>query len=475
MRRSAEHREEGRESSADRKDDRVEPRRRRRLLLALAAVTAVAVLVGGGWALARSFESPAQKAAKAEAPPPGSVTATVASGDLTRMITASATVVRAIRESVDVGASLASGVVTGTPIDAAGSLASGRPVLEVNGRPLIAMPGAFPFYRDLTMGDAGPDVKQLQAALAAAGFSVSPDGVFGAATAKAVEALYARAGYSVPTVEAADDAATDDEAADDAAAGRDASVQPGAASSAEGDAGAEAPGGVMPSAADRASRSVSIPMTELIVFASLPANVVTAPPVGTVLTSTSRVSVEGGALIATAPIAPTAAATIRKGMTGVLTGPDGRRKAITVASLGAGDTLSPSGAGTGGSDTSDDSADERESGITIDGKPVTGASSADDEGATVRMKATRGMLPDAWLHGSGVAEITIEIAAGDSLIVPTVAVVSGGRSAAHVLRRERDGSFTAVPVREVGVLEGKSAVRPTESDALKPGDRVKVG
>ena len=59
--------------------------------------------------------------------------------------------------------------------------------------------------------------------------------------------------------------------------------------------------------------------------------------------------------------------------------------------------------------------------------------------------------------------------------VPSIAVVSGAKGAAHVLKRGPDGSYVSVPVTEIGTLEGKSAVRPTTAGALRAGDAVKVG
>ena len=75
-------------------------------------------------------------------------------------------------------------------------IAAGATVLEVDGRPLFALPGAFAFYRDLSLGMNGPDVSQLQAGLRAAGLDVGVDGSFGASTERAVRLLYERNGYA---------------------------------------------------------------------------------------------------------------------------------------------------------------------------------------------------------------------------------------------------------------------------------------
>jgi hypothetical protein len=46
---------------------------------------------------------------------------------------------------------------------------------------------------------------------------------------------------------------------------------------------------------------------------------------------------------------------------------------------------------------------------------------------------------------------------------------------AVVQRRESDGSFHEVEVRELGRLGGTCAVEPVAADALSAGDEVKVG
>jgi peptidoglycan hydrolase-like protein with peptidoglycan-binding domain len=74
----------------------------------------------------------------------------------------------------------------------------GSVLVEVSGRPVFALSGSLPAYRDLTTGDTGEDVAQLQRALAALGHSYGKDplGTFGSGTARAVTALYEQAGYS---------------------------------------------------------------------------------------------------------------------------------------------------------------------------------------------------------------------------------------------------------------------------------------
>ncbi|WP_182378670.1 peptidoglycan-binding domain-containing protein [Nocardioides sp. WS12] len=91
----------------------------------------------------------------------------------------------------------ANAVVTNAPTRRFQPMSSGSIVTEINGRPLLVFSGRFAFYRDLRLGDKGPDVRQLQEGLQSAGYSLSDDGDFGATTLRALERLYAAHGYAV--------------------------------------------------------------------------------------------------------------------------------------------------------------------------------------------------------------------------------------------------------------------------------------
>ncbi len=70
---------------------------------------------------------------------------------------------------------------------------------EVDGRPVVLLRGKLPAYRDLRVGDTGPDVAELQSALTGLGYSdYDSSGVFGAGTEVAIELLYDHLGYRTP-------------------------------------------------------------------------------------------------------------------------------------------------------------------------------------------------------------------------------------------------------------------------------------
>ncbi|MCX5210065.1 peptidoglycan-binding protein [Kitasatospora sp. NBC_00240] len=88
-------------------------------------------------------------------------------------------------------------VVTKLPLRAGEQVQEASSVLEVAGRPVFALLGELPVYRDLKPGTAGADVQQLQQALTAAGFPVGADapGTFGEGTKAAVKGFYTARGY----------------------------------------------------------------------------------------------------------------------------------------------------------------------------------------------------------------------------------------------------------------------------------------
>ena len=80
------------------------------------------------------------------------------------------------------------------------SVSSGELLAEIDGQPLFALAGRVPAWRDLTPGETGPDVTQLQQALARLGYYDDADtpGYFGPATEYAVSLYYEHLGYTPP-------------------------------------------------------------------------------------------------------------------------------------------------------------------------------------------------------------------------------------------------------------------------------------
>ncbi len=160
--------------------------RRRRWPWALVAVLVALALAGGAWWL-RPGEAPAATSAEATEP----VTAPVERATLTERLRLNAQ----LTYGDAVPLPPAGGVVTALP--AAGSvIATGERVYEVDGRPVVLLPGERPFWRELAEGaEAGEDVRQLQQALAVLGlFDAEADGRFGPRTARALKEWQKRLG-----------------------------------------------------------------------------------------------------------------------------------------------------------------------------------------------------------------------------------------------------------------------------------------
>ncbi|NTV40073.1 MAG: hypothetical protein HGA51_09005 [Demequinaceae bacterium] len=99
-------------------------------------------------------------------------------------------------------------VVTDVPLAPGDAVTSGTVLGTISGRPLIALDLDIPMYRDVTVGDSGPDVASIQRSLKALGmYSGREDGVFGSGTSTAIRKLYRENGLTVSETPAVDTAA----------------------------------------------------------------------------------------------------------------------------------------------------------------------------------------------------------------------------------------------------------------------------
>ncbi|MCG2803805.1 MAG: peptidoglycan-binding protein [Cellulomonas sp.] len=390
------------------------PRRRRTVTLTVLVVVAAVGAASLGWVAALRFESPAQRAAAATAPAALPVTAAVTQGVLAEQITAIAQVGYANSTAVTVlPASSGTSVVT-AQLTAPGSiLEAGAPVVAVNGRPVLALPGQFRAYRDLRPGDTGPDVSQLQQGLRATGLAIPAreDGTFGTATAAAVRRLYRGHGFSAPTETTT------------------------SATSTTG-----APSGGPPTDADATpatAPTLVVPAAELLFVTQLPAVVVGLPAVGALVDAATTVTVASTALVAHAEVATSLLTSLSTDTRGTLSDSSGASVAVQVAALTPGDT-------------------------------TTGAP------GSLELTASDG-LPQAWVGQPVLATLNLTVVASDALLVPSRAVGVDGAGQAQVTVEQPDGSFRLVPVTELGTLAGQSAITVDDPDALQVGDRVQVG
>ena len=173
----------------------------KRLVALIASVAVVSLLAGV--VIMRFIVSPAELAARTEAPDAGPVTAPVEERVIENTILARGEV--AYADSVDVKLDSPSSegrvIITGQVPEVGKVFNAGDVALEVSGRPVIVLSGELPAYRSLSIGMSGPDVLQLKQALAELGLTSGDlsTQTFDANTAQGLSQLYQRAGYSAPT------------------------------------------------------------------------------------------------------------------------------------------------------------------------------------------------------------------------------------------------------------------------------------
>ena len=155
--------------------------------------------IGAGWVAATRVKSPAQLAAQVAPPIASLITYPVEKRVLSSDLIVRGTVRYSDPISVILAPSLlkpATVLVTTPPVKGT-TINEGDVVLVVSGRPVVALSGAAPGYRDLGPGVVGNDVRQLEESLKRLGFNPGPvDGIYDAATAAAVAAWYTKAGYA---------------------------------------------------------------------------------------------------------------------------------------------------------------------------------------------------------------------------------------------------------------------------------------
>lgn len=168
----------------------------RRLVTWVAAGAVVGAVLS--WAVIQVFAPPAAVRVTEQF-----TTATVADGTVAFSLTLNTS---AVWKATVTGRNLAGGTVTTIPFDASKEATNGEVLYTVDMRPVVIGVGQIPAYRNLTEGDTGPDVAQLQGVLAAGGwYSGAQDGDFGAATTRAAKAWQKSLGVAVDGVVRASD------------------------------------------------------------------------------------------------------------------------------------------------------------------------------------------------------------------------------------------------------------------------------
>jgi peptidoglycan hydrolase-like protein with peptidoglycan-binding domain len=371
----------------------------RRPIMVVLGITASVALVGGGWLAARAFTSPEQAAAHAAPPSPKPVLAEVTRGDLVdeRMLPA-AVVPSSQATAVIVPVTGATrSIVTESALAPGAPVAAGTVIVRLNGQPTFAFASSFSFYRDLGLGDSGPDVLALQHNLEDLGLLRAADGSFGAATVKAVGALYRGASASAP---------------------RRPDPQPATpANPAE-----------TPPAQAQATSSAFLPLSAVITVPSLPARLAEVPAVGADVSSGGTITFAANDAVIRLMVDP-ALATVLKTGTPVTcrVGADAAAQCHITRVFEA--TATAAGIG---------SADQ----------VAMWADVAPDAGAVDASRASE----------RATVSVVVATPASAALLVPASAVAQQGGSVGTVLRQGADGGFRTVKVAVVAALDGTIAV-----------------
>ena len=407
--------------------------RRRNVLIGVG--TGAGLLAVGGLIGASFVKSPAQLAADTAPPPPTVTTAQVVSQILTSSVQMRGVVYPATEYDVYPSAPSSGGTGTGgsssgsspvyiskLDVAAGNTIKNGEQLAEIDGQPLFTLTGTVPAWRDLTPGESGPDVAELQKALAALGYYDGYDtpGYFGSATEYAVYLYYEHLGYTPPS-------------------------------------------------------SGGVPASDVVFVPSLPATVITVngatgeQPGQPFLELAAR-----GSLALTGELPPAYSAQVKAGLkVQIFDEVTGIHATGTVANLGTATTTVPTGTivdiGSSSSSSSSSSSDSSSS--------SSSSSSSNSSGETpfvpLTVRPTTALA--AALNGENVL-VTVDTGQteGPVLTVPVAAIVATASGTSFVTVVGAHGKQTQVPVTP-GISEnGYVQVTPVTTGALKAGQNVVV-
>lgn len=169
--------------------------RPRSTLLIAAVVGLLMCLIGFG--LGAWFRAPTETLRASESEP---VTAEVPVENrvLAEPVTVTGQYTTGRRSDITVDVADGPAVVTEVAVKKDDSLRSGSAIAKVSGRPVIALYGTFPLYRDLEVGDRGDDARELNDILRGLGFASGGGAEITEATSRGLGQLYAAVGEEAP-------------------------------------------------------------------------------------------------------------------------------------------------------------------------------------------------------------------------------------------------------------------------------------
>jgi peptidoglycan hydrolase-like protein with peptidoglycan-binding domain len=433
--------------------------------------TGAAVVAAGGLAASTLVRSPAQEAADQGPPTASILTAPIVRQVLTQQVVFQGTVQAGKSIEVTPGSEQGADVlvITKMTMSAGSVIRPGDVLIQVSGRPLIALPGTTPAYRDLKPGESGPDILELQSALASLGYADNDQpGFFGAGTKAAVAALYQHLGYSPATTGGPGDAADQPAISSDSSAVAvarqtvasdlalvDAAHTPAATATALAawrsakSAYAAAESALASLIADT---GVELPLSEFVFLPSFPASIASIN--GTVGSSVASplLTINVGQLTVTGVLPPGDQGIAKAGMKAELT-----NETLSQDASGVVQSVGPY------SDASQSSASGSSSGAGQQQYP----------GYPTSISASS--LPESWLGDPVQVTITGVSSGGPVLTVPISAVASEPDGATTVTVLKPDGTEVRIPVGTGMIANGLVQVTPLSDAGLRPGERVVTG
>ena len=152
----------------------------------------------GAWYMGSRIQSPAEMAARTAAPEPSAILVPVESRVLSSDVVTRGTVRFGLPQPISIAPSTVKGgvgLISSLPRPNT-NFGEGEVILSASGRPVFALSGAAPAFRDMAPGTSGGDVRQLEEALARLGFDPGTiDGNYDQKTSAAVERMYKKAGW----------------------------------------------------------------------------------------------------------------------------------------------------------------------------------------------------------------------------------------------------------------------------------------
>ena len=402
--------------------------RRRRILSGVAG--GAALMAVGGLIGATFVKSPAQLAADSAAPAETVTTAKVVAQDLTSSVAMRGVIYPSTQYDVSASGAASQLYISKLDVSVGDTVSSGQVLAEIDGAPLFVLTGSVPAWRDLAPGESGPDVAELQQALAKLGFSDHGDasGYYGGGTEDAVSAFYKHLGYTVPT------------------------------------------SGGSPSGGSAQTQSgPQVPQGDVLFLPSLPASVVAVNgSVGQQAGSPFLTLSAGGSLTLTGELPPAYASQIKTGLqVKVFDEATGISATGTVAAVGAPTETVPTGTtvdiGVGATGPAGSSGD--------------GSGTGSGSGATLFVPVTvdpTTPLPAA-LNGENVlVTVLTGQTEGPVLTVPVAAIVTTASGQSTVTVVGAGGKQTTVPVTPGMSENGNVQVTATTAGALTVGENVVV-